>query len=67
MKAKELRALSVEELDTKIKEARQEWRTLNLKHKSGMEIEKPARLKTMRHDIARMLTVRTEKDREAKK
>lgn len=66
MKAKELRALSDEELAVKLAETSKELMTLQIKHRStGAGVDKPVKLRGMRHDIARMKTIQTE--REAKK
>lgn len=62
MKARDLRELGVEELDQKIRELSQELNDLRIKHKSGAGIEKPVRMRLMRHEIARMKTVRAERE-----
>lgn len=66
MKARDLRTLSIAELDQKIKEVSQELATLKIKHESGADVEKPGRIKIMRREIARMKTVRTELEQGAK-
>lgn len=60
MKARDLRELGIEGLDQRIREVTQELTTMRIKHRSGAEVEKPARIKTLRREIARMKTVRTE-------
>ena len=60
MKTNELRELGADELEAKIREARKELADLKLKHKSGGDVEKPGRMRLMRREIARMLTVRNE-------
>ena len=66
MKAKELRELSDEELAVKLAETVKELTTMRIKHNSsGVGLEKPERMRGMRHDIARMKTIQTE--RKAKK
>jgi len=65
MKAKEIRELSAEELAQRIRETRSELTTLRIRHKSTDGIEAPGRLRTMRKDIARMLTVQNVKALEA--
>ena len=62
MKARDLRELGVEELDQKIRELSQELNDLRIKHKSGAGIEKPVRMRLMRHESARMKTVRAERE-----
>jgi len=62
MKARDLRELGLEELDQKIREASQELNDLRIKHKSGAGIEKPVRMRTMRREIARMKTVKAERE-----
>jgi large subunit ribosomal protein L29 len=62
MKARDLRELGLEELDQKIRELSQELNDLRIKHKSGAGIEKPVRMRTMRREIARMKTVKAERE-----
>ncbi len=66
MKTSELRELSADALETKIREARKELADLRLKFKSKAEVEKPVRMRLMRRDIARMLTVQNAAKKEAK-
>ena len=61
MKTTELRELGADELSAKIRETRKELANLKLKHASGGEVEKPGRMRLMRRDIARMLTIQAEK------
>ena len=61
MKTNELRELGADELEAKIREARKELAGLKLKHASGGDVEKPGRMRLMRRDIARMLTIQAEK------
>lgn len=62
MKARDLRELGLEELEQKIRELSQELNDLRIKHKSGAGIEKPVRMRTMRREIARMKTVKAERE-----
>lgn len=62
MKARDLRELGAAELDQRIREVSQELSDLRLKHKSGSGIEKPVRMRAMRHDIARMKTVKAQRE-----
>ena len=57
MKTTELKELSADELAKKIATAKAELADLKLKHASKVEIEKPVRMRQMRRDIARMMTV----------
>ena len=61
MKTNELRELGADELEAKIREARKELADLRLKPASGGEVEKPGRMRLMRREIARMLTIQAEK------
>ncbi len=56
----ELRELGEEELAARIREARKELADLKLKHASGGEVEKPGRIREMKKNVARMLTVQSE-------
>jgi ribosomal protein L29 len=57
MKTKELRELKAEELDGRIREMTQELRDLQLKHRTGDGADKPVRLRMLRREVARMLTI----------
>jgi len=59
MKIKEIREKSVADLVDAKNSAKQEIFNLRLQQKSG-QIENPARLRTLRKDIARVETVLTE-------
>jgi large subunit ribosomal protein L29 len=60
MKAKELRGLSVEELEAKSADLRLELFNMKVKHTTG-QLENTARLGNLRRDIARAETVLREK------
>lgn len=62
MKARDLRELGASELDQKIREASLELNDLRIKHRSGSGVDKPVRMRTMRRQIARMLTVKAERE-----
>ena len=62
MKARDLRELGAVELDQRIREKSQELSDLRIKHKSGAGIEKPVRMRLMRHEIARMKTVQAQRE-----
>ena len=63
MKARELRELGAEELGLRISEKTKELADMRLKHKSGVVVEKPVRMRGMRREIARMLTVQNQQRR----
>ena len=61
MKASELRELSVEELQTKLTELKEEL--LNIRFQLDMQqLENPHKIKDVKHDIARVMTVLREKN-----
>ena len=60
MKASELRELSADELAAKEQDMRKELFNLRFQQATG-EIENPRRIRHLRKDIARVLTVLTEK------
>ena len=57
MKTNELKALGADELAAKIKEVRKELFELKLKQASKVDVEKPVRIRLLRREVARMLTV----------
>jgi len=61
MKPRELRDLSVDELAAKEKEFREEEFNLRFKHATG-QLEKTARLRKLRRDVARVKTIMREKE-----
>ncbi|WP_309399106.1 50S ribosomal protein L29 [Cerasicoccus maritimus] len=60
MKAKEIRELSPEELNKKLREAREELVNLRVRKQVG-QVENPAQLRTIRRDIARIETILKQK------
>jgi len=62
MKPSELRALTIEELKQKEQDMRKELFNLKFRLATG-EIENPMRINTLRKDIARVLTIMTEKSK----
>lgn len=60
MKTKELRELSVEELNARRRELRQEMLNLRVQQQSG-QLENPARLNLLRREVARIETIVTER------
>ncbi|MGD2080312.1 MAG: 50S ribosomal protein L29 [Nitrospirota bacterium] len=65
MKALEMREMTVEELRGKESELRKELFNLRFQAATG-EIENPLRMRTVRKDIARLLTVIKQKETEGK-
>lgn len=60
MKPSELIALTIDELGQKEKDLRKELFNLRFQLATG-EIENPMRIRTVRKDIARVLTIKSEK------
>ena len=65
MRADTLREMSRDELDTKAQELREQLLKLRFQQSTG-QIESPQMLRSVRKDIARILTVRREKELAAK-
>lgn len=61
MKARELRQMSVPELQAKEQEFRDEEFKLRFKHATG-QLDKTSRLKELRRDIARVKTIIRQKE-----
>ena len=66
MKTNELKELGADELEAKIHEVRKELNDLKLKLASKVDVEKPARIRLLRREVARMLTVQAAAKKEAK-
>ena len=60
MKTTELRALTLEELAEKIETAKAQYNQMLLNH-AVSPLENPSEIKKARRDIARMMTILTEK------
>ena len=60
MKTSEVRALTVEELAEKIETAKAQYQQMLLNH-AVAPLENPSEIKKARRDIARMMTILTEK------
>jgi large subunit ribosomal protein L29 len=65
MKPSELKDLTIDELAQKENELRKELFNLKFQQATG-EIENPMRIRLLRKDIARVLTITTEKKRAGK-
>ena len=63
VKANEIRELSTEEINAKIKECKEELFNLRFQQATG-NLEKPSRIKELRHTVARMKTVLKERELE---
>ena len=61
MKAKEIRELSTEEINKKLVEIREELFNLRFQQATGT-LEKPSRLRDLRHTVARLKTVLKERE-----
>ena len=66
MKTNELKELGADELEAKIREVRKELNDLKLKLASKVDVEKPARIRLLRREVARMMTVLAAAKKEAK-
>lgn len=60
MKTSEIRKMTDEEINSKIKETKEELWNLRFSSASG-QLEKPHRIKELRHDVARMKTILNER------
>ena len=58
---KDLRAMNVEQLNAKLKELKEELFTLRFQHAIN-QLENPHKIKDVKHDIARVMTVLREKN-----
>ena len=65
MKTKELHELTVDELNTKLKELTEELFNLRFRHAIG-QLENPASLKNVKKDIAKVKTILRERELAAK-
>ena len=65
MKAKEIRQLSVEELDNKLLELKAELFNLRFQLATG-QLDNPMRVKAVRKDIARIQTILRERELDKK-
>jgi len=61
MKVNEIRELSNEEILKKIKESKEELFNLRFQQSTG-NLEKPSRLRELRHQVARLKTVLRERE-----
>ena len=61
MKVKEIRELSTKEINEKIVSAKEELFNLRFQQATG-SLEKPSRIKDLRHEVARLNTVLRERE-----
>ncbi len=61
MKISEIRELSNEEINAKLKEAKEELFNLRFQQATG-NLEKPSRIRDLRHTVARLKTVLRERE-----
>ena len=66
MKVKEIRELSSSDIESKIVSAKEELFNLRFQQATGA-LEKPSRIKELRHEVARMKTVLRERELEEDK
>ncbi len=60
MKSKEIRELSVEEIQKKLRDMREELLNLNIR-KATAQVENTGRIRQLRRDIARFETIKAQK------
>ncbi len=65
MKTKELRELTIDELNTKLVELKEELFNLRFRHATG-QLENPVSLRTCKKDIAKVKTIIRERELKAK-
>ena len=61
MKVKEIREMTTEQIEKRIVDAKQELFNLRFQQATGT-LEKPSRIKDLRHDVARCKTVLRERE-----
>ena len=60
MKVKEIKEMTMEELDQQLEDIKKEQFNLQLQHVSG-QLENPARVKDLRRMVARIKTIQNQK------
>ena len=61
MKVKDIRELSTEDINAKLKESKEELFNLRFQQATG-NLEKPSRIRELRHTVARLKTVLKERE-----
>ncbi|HEX5499952.1 MAG TPA: 50S ribosomal protein L29 [Thermomicrobiales bacterium] len=64
MKPADIRAMNEQQLSERLGELRREWRELRFQEAVG-QLTATARIRQIRKDIARILTIRTEREMDA--
>lgn len=64
MKAEEMRELTLEELQARVNDERKALQDMKFNQAVAGQVENPARIRMTRREIARLLTVITEKQQE---
>jgi large subunit ribosomal protein L29 len=67
MKAEELRNLSLEELESELHRLKEELFTLRCRDRKINPLENPVKIRLIKKDIARILTIKNEKLKNEKK
>jgi len=67
LKAKEAKKLNEEELEKRIQELKKELMKLKSEASGGSQAENPGRIRAIKRTIARLLTIKKEKEVETKK
>lgn len=67
LKVKEARKLNREELDKRLEELKKELMKLRSQASGGSQAENPGRIRAVKRTIARLLTIKKEKEVESKK
>lgn len=62
MKASSLREQSIEELQQMLRETRKELRDVSVRRSVGEASEQPLKIRTLRRDVARLLTILKERE-----
>jgi large subunit ribosomal protein L29 len=60
MKVKDLKEMTMEELDSQLQDIKKEQFNLKLQQVSG-QLENPARIKDLRRSVARIITIQNQK------
>lgn len=63
MKAKELRELGAEELAQKIRETKKDVVSMRMRRNSGVSVENYGKIRGMKRDIARMMTISAQREK----
>ncbi|MBR3085773.1 MAG: 50S ribosomal protein L29 [Kiritimatiellae bacterium] len=61
MKAKELREIGADEMAQKIRDTKKEMSMMRMRRASGVSVDNYGKIRGMRRDVARMLTIQTER------